>query len=105
MRAAEKFLDPDYMAASKRLLEPKLDDISPMRDDLIEEEMKDRGFSERPKTVEDWKERLQRFYAAMVADAKRRFLSALLRLHPEADVVSLDLLRLALLATFRVRDA
>ena len=74
VRAADRFLSRGYMEGSRKELEPKLDNLSPKRDDLIEEEMKNRGISEKPKTIEDWKKKLPDSYAAMVEYRKDLFL-------------------------------
>jgi len=78
VRAAEKFVNPRYLEAQRKHLEPRLDDISPMRDDLIEEEIKKRGVSEKPKTIEDWKRKVPDSYAAMVEYRRECFHSAMM---------------------------
>lgn len=85
LRAAERFLDPAEFTWEKRALEPALDEDSPLRDSLMDEEMRSKGVQQKPATVEEWKRILPESYARMVEDRKLSFtvhaLSAMERVH------------------------
>lgn len=78
LKAAERFLDPEFVARKKRDLEPTLTEKDPVRDRLIERERKAKGVDRQPSTVEEWKQMLPDSYAALKADAKRDFVRSVL---------------------------
>jgi hypothetical protein len=78
LAAAERFLDPGFVASRRTLIEPTLSSYDPYRDLRITKERQRKGVAAAPRSVDEWKSTLPESYAEVLAAGQRRFAIAIL---------------------------